>query len=87
MKFYPYEKGVAEKVLAMLKRGHSFGVVFTLYLEVLAILKGEGGSKKFPLFKRGWRKKFYHEFYHVLRAGEWGGGGHKKFRTRNFPFL
>ena len=31
MKFYPYEKGGgAEKVLAMLERGHKgFGVVFT----------------------------------------------------------
>ena len=31
MKFYPYEKGGAEKVLAMLKGGTtSFGVVFML---------------------------------------------------------
>ena len=32
VKFYPYEKGGAEKVLAMLKGGgtKSFGVVFTL---------------------------------------------------------
>ena len=39
----------AEKGLAMLKGGTtSCGVVFTLELEILAILKGG-----FPLFKRG----------------------------------
>ena len=30
----------------------SFGIVYTWKLEVLAILKGGGGRKKFPLFKR-----------------------------------
>ena len=55
MKFYPYEKGGGEKVLAMLKGGTtSFGVVFTGWLEVLAI----GGYEKFPLFKRGGAKSF-----------------------------
>ena len=47
--------------------------------KVLAILKG--GRKMFPLFKKkrgGEREKFYP----VLM-----GGGHKKFRTRNFPIL
>ena len=47
MKFYPYEKwgggDGGKTVLAMMKGGgvtNSFGVVFTRYLEVLAILKG-----------------------------------------------
>ena len=48
VKFYPYEKGGAEKVLAMLKGGgggtKSFGVDFTRYLDVLAVLKG--GTRK-----------------------------------------
>ena len=36
-------KSGAEKVLAILKGGStSFGVVFTWWLEVLAILKGQG---------------------------------------------
>ena len=42
MKFYPYKKGGAKIVLAMVRGGggtNSFGVVCTQYLEVLAILK------------------------------------------------
>ena len=56
--------------------------------EVLPLRKGRGGKSlshtegggraKFPLFKRGWREKFYP----VLR-----GGGRKKFWTRDFPIL
>ena len=55
------------------------GVVFTPKLEVSAILKGE--HKNFPPFKRcggGDEKSFT-----VLR----GGGGRRKFRTRDFPIL
>ena len=41
-----------KKVLAMLKGGTKrFRVVFTWLLEVLAILMGGGGRKKFPLFQ------------------------------------
>ena len=53
MNFYPYEKGgggETDKVLAMLKGGGgttSFRVVFTWWLEVLAILKG--AHKRFLL--------------------------------------
>ena len=52
MQFYPYKKGVSEKLLAMLKGGtRSFDVVLTQELEVLAILMG--GTKGFHLLKRG----------------------------------
>ena len=53
VRFYPYNRGGAEKVLAMLKGdAKSFEVVLTRELEVLAILKG--GAKSFhPLKKRG----------------------------------
>ena len=64
MRFYPYEKkrkgggGKGGKVLAMLKRGGGggttrFGVVFTLWLEVLAILKGGGVIKSFHPLRGG----------------------------------
>ena len=50
----------------MLKRGHkNVGVVFTQYLEVLAILK-EGGGKKFTFFKMGGGHK---KCYPFLRGG------------------
>ena len=48
VKFYPYNREVAEKVLALLKGGGcttSFGVVFTQAPEVLAILKGTTQTK------------------------------------------
>ena len=45
MKFYLYERGAAEKVLAMLKGGTtSFWVAFMRWLEVLAMLMGGGGK-------------------------------------------
>ena len=49
MKFYPYEKGGAEKVLDVLKGGHKkfCGCFYT----VESIFKG-GGHEKFPLLKR-----------------------------------
>ena len=66
MKFYPYKRGGAEKVLAMLKGGtQSFEVVFTQELEVLAIVMGEGGHKRFPLLRGGGAQ----QFYPVLRGG------------------
>ena len=52
--------------------------------EVLSLQKGasfshaEGGSKRFPPFKGGWEQN-------VLPC--LGGGGHKQFRTRDFPIL
>ena len=80
MKFYLYEKGDGKKVLAMLKGGHNkFGVVFTWYIEVLAILKG--GCKTFPLFERGDMKCFT-LFSVVLFLG----GGAKSFGPTIFPF-
>ena len=56
MKFYPYNKNGrgAEKVLAMLKGGHTsfeVPVVLTRELEVLAILIW--GHKECPSFRRG----------------------------------
>ena len=49
----------------------------SFYTEVLAILKG--GAKGFHSLKGRGRKMFHP----VLR----GGGGHKKFRTHDFPIL
>ena len=75
----PLRKVGAEKVLAMLKWGRgtrSFGVVFTCKLKDLAILKG---CAKVSTLQKGGLVKFYP----VLR----GGGGAKRFRTRNFPIL
>ena len=61
----PLRKGGAEKVLAMLKGGtKNIGLVFTRLLEVLAILKGEGGTKSFHSLKGGQNK-----LYPVLRGG------------------
>ena len=54
------------------------GVVFTWYLEVLAILKG-GGAQKFPLFKRGAQK--------VLPCLEGGEGGAQKVSDPRFSHL
>ena len=63
MKFYPYKKGQAEKVLAMLKWGgggtKTFEVGLTRELEVLAIVMG-GGCKKFPPFPK---------CFHPLKGG------------------
>ena len=69
MKFYPYKKKRGGEVLAMLKGGgtNSFGVVFGLELEVLAILKG--GAKGFHSLKGGARK--------VLACLEGGGAAQK----------
>ena len=69
MKFYPYEKRGAEKVLAMLKGEHKqfWG---SFYAEALSLSYIEGGHEKYPFFKGG-RKKFYP----VLSRG---GGGVKK---------
>ena len=73
-------KGWAENVSAMLKGGGggttSFGVVFTQYLDVLAILKG-GGARSLLSLKGGPRK--------VLPCLE-GGGGTKSFGPAIFPF-
>ena len=57
MKFYPYKKVGAEKVLAMLKGGGGPHKVFGEF-EVLAILKRERGAKSFHSLKGG-RKMFY----------------------------
>ena len=53
VKFYPYEKGGAKKVLAMLTGVHNkfWGRFYTLALG-FSHIEG-GGRKKFPLFKRG----------------------------------
>ena len=78
----------------MLKGGtKSFGVVFTGYLEVLAILKGGRGTKSFHALKGEGAQKVLpclegggggtNKFYPVSREG----GGHKKFRAREFPIL
>ena len=73
MKFYPYERvGGSQEVLAMLKGRHSFEIVLTPELKVLAILMG--GAKSFHLLK-GWGGRRLE------------GGGHIKFRTRYFPIL
>ena len=69
VKFYPYEKRGAEKVLAMLKVGRgttSFEVPVVLapVLEVLAIVMG---GAKFPPFKRGGAQK-------VVPCLDGGGG-------------
>ena len=63
MKFYPYKKrGGAEKVLAMLKRGHkSFshkegGKKFPLYKRVA------GHGKFTPVLRRGPQKILTHDF-------------------------
>ena len=52
MKFYPYEKGGAEKVLAILEGGghNKFWGSFYSFSHIV------GGHEKFPLFKRGTRK-------------------------------
>ena len=77
MKFYPYEKGEGtENVLAMLKKG---GVVYTQYLQVLAILKGvaqkvstllkrEGGLHNIVLYLEGGgaQKVSYLRFSHFV---------------------
>ena len=69
VKFYPYEKGGAEKVLAMLK----FWVSFCA--EVLTILKGgtksvhslKGGPEKFyPDLRGGGRKMFRTRNFPIL---------------------
>ena len=68
MKFYSYEKkggGVSGKVLAMLKVGGSFGVVFTRKIDVLAVLKSGGGGIQ-PLNGGGGRHKIC---YPVKRGG------------------
>ena len=62
---------------------------------VLAILKGVGvgwgvGRKKLPSFKRGRGAKtvmFWSSIYPPQASGLEGGGGGKKFRTRDFPIL
>ena len=41
--------------------------------------EGGGGAKGFHFIKRGGRENFY--------CLELGGGGRKKFRTRDFPIL
>ena len=73
-KINSYEKGVgAEKVLAILRGGggaKSFGVFFTLWLEVLAILKG-GHKMFYHVLKGGGRKKSLE-----------GGGGAQKVSRR-----
>ena len=79
MKFYPYEKGGVETVIAMLKGGgaKSFGVFFMWYLEVLAILKG--GAKGFHFLKGGGAQQ-------VLPCLD-GVGGCKQFLTHAFPIV
>ena len=54
VKFYN-EKGGGKSFSHAEWGAHSFGVVFTRYLEVLAILmrKGGGGCKRLPPFKKG----------------------------------
>ena len=71
MKFYSYKEWGEGTT--------SFWVVLTRGLEVLSILVGGGGRKKFLLFRRGGGRK---EFYPVLR-----GWGRKMFWTRDFPIL
>ena len=60
-----------------------FGVVFTWYLDILAIFNGGGGGggggrTTFSLNERGAQR--------VLPCLE-VGGGHNKFQTRDFPIL
>ena len=60
MKFYPCKKGGGGggKSVSHAEGGHkTFWGGFCAVLEV-AVLEG-GGREKFPLFKRGGRKKFY----------------------------
>ena len=57
-----------------------YRVVLTWKLEVLAILIV--GRKTFPSFEGGWGCEM---FYPVLKGG--GGGGLKKFSTRDFHIL
>ena len=81
MKFYPYERGGAENVLAMLKAEEtggtkSFKVVLTQELEVLAIVMGGGGAKSFHPLKGGGTKSLP-----CLERGR------KMFWTRDFPIL
>ena len=72
MRFYPYKKGEAEKVLAILKgRQTKFNVSLTQELEVIAILKGGGGAKVSSLQKGGGGGK---KFDPVLIGGGGGGG-------------
>ena len=66
MTFYRHGKGGTEKVLAMLKGGiTSFGVVFTLLLEVLATLKG-GHNKFYPILSEGAQKVSDPQFSHSV---------------------
>ena len=66
--------GGSEKVLAMLKGGTSFWVVFMWYLEVLAILMWGGGDpKSFHSLNGGGGRE---RFYPALR----GGGGEYKVK-------
>ena len=58
---------------------NSFEVVLTQELEVFSHRHSDrGGLKKFPPFKRG-------DTQTVVPC--LGGGGHKKFRTCDFPIL
>ena len=73
MKFYPYEKGVAKKVLAMLKGQHkkfwgSFYAVAWSFSHIVG-----GGDESFHSLKGGTKR------FTLSR-----GGGHKKIRTRHF---
>ena len=78
--FYPYEKkgGGAEKVLAMLKGGGGHKTFWgSFYAVAWSFSHIEGGSIKFPLFKRGGAKRF------TLSRG----GGAQKVSDPHFPIL
>ena len=81
MKFNPYEKRGAEKVLAMLKGEHNkfWG---SFYAEALSFSYIEGGHEKYPFFKGGAQK--------VLACLEGvcvgGGGGCSNSFGPIFPF-
>ena len=84
VKFYPYEKEGAVKVLAMLKGGQKkcWGNYYVVALS--HIERGGGDTKSFHSSKGGGRKRFYL----VLKwGGGGGGGGHTNFRTHDFPIL
>ena len=81
VKFTPTKRGGGEICFTHAREGTKrFEVVFTLQLEVLTILEGGGGTKRFHSLKGGGVKNVVS----CLEGG--GGGGANKFGPVIFPF-